>query len=241
MVPDIFRDLDQVTVQEFSFLVDQKGSKAPWVEFWRDYFLVYPIAEDLQVRVGMERGTVVPFVFLQYHKERLVMFHFPSLLAALELSVDSPDVRDCARLARSFSIEEYRRLEGVLASEWPLYLKECARVLHDHFDAIVARARSASLESDAEGIGAVVPAGVPAIGAGAYFLHKRILPIERDDFWRLVDRGFTPSYAPVTCPSCGVMDNMGLRKLKPASFLGWFKRRPVELFCLRCDQISRAG
>ena len=241
MVPDVFRDLDRIAAQEFGFLVDQKGSKPPTVEFWRDYFLVYRIAEDLQVRVGMERGAVIPFVFIHSHRERLIQFDFVSLLAALELFIDSSDVRDCARLAQSFSIEEYRRLEGVLASEWPVYIRECAKKLDDHFDAIVARARSASQDSRAEGIGAVMPEGVPIIGAGTYFIHKRILPVERDDFWRLTDRGFAPSYSPVTCPLCGGTGNMGVRKLKPISFLAWFRKRPVEFFCLKCDQISVAS
>jgi hypothetical protein len=241
-VPDIFRDLDRVAAQEFAFLVDQKGSKPPTVEFWRDYFLVYPIAEDLQVRVGMERGTPdPPFVFIHYNRERLVSFNFSKLLAALVLSVDSSEAQNCARLSQSFSIEEYRRLEGPLASEWPAYLRECARILSDHFDAVIARVRSASQESAAAGIGVVLPEGIPVIGAGAHFIHKRALPIEREDFWRLTDRGFAPSYLPVTCPLCGGTGNMGVRKLKPTSFLAWFMKRPVELFCLKCDQISVAN
>jgi hypothetical protein len=77
MVPDVFRDLDRVAAREFAFLVDQRGSESLTVEFWRDYFLVYPIAEDLQVRVGMERGTLVPFIAIHSHRERLVVFRFP--------------------------------------------------------------------------------------------------------------------------------------------------------------------
>jgi hypothetical protein len=238
MVPDIFRDLDRVAAQEFAFLVHQKGSKAPTVEFWRDYFLVYPIAEDLQFQVGMERGTLVPFIFIHSHREQLVVFYFPKLVASLGHSLYSREAESCAKLAEFFSIEEYRKLEGVIASEWPAYLNKCAQVLNENFDAIVGLVRSASQGSMGAEIGTVVRQGVPAIGAGSYFIHKRILPIERDDFWRLADRGFSPSYAPVTCPLCGGTGNMGVRKLRPTSFLGWFRKKPVELFCLQCDQVS---
>ncbi len=224
MVPEVFRDFDRVAAQEFAFLVDQKDSKPPTVEFWRDYVLVYPIAEDLQVRIAMERGTPIAFIAIHSHRERLVSFDFPTLLAALGLSVDSSEARSCAR-----------------SPEWPVDLRECARELNDHFDAILARVRSASQESTAAGIGTVVPAGVPVIGAGAHFIHKPILPIERDDFWRLIDRGFAPSYSPVTCPLCGKTGNIGVRELKPTSFFAWFRERPMEFFCLKCDQISMAN
>lgn len=238
MVPDIFRDLDRVAAEEFNFLVDQKGSKAPTVEFWRDYFLAYSIAEDLQFLVGMERGCLVPFIFIHSRRERLVMFYFPKLLAHLGYSVYSREVESCAKLAELFSVEEYRKLEGVIASEWPAYLNKCAQALNENFDAIVGLVHSASQGSMAEEIGTVAQQGVPVIGAGSYFIHKPILPITRDDFWRLADRGFVPSYSPVTCPLCGGTGNMGVRKLRPTSFLGWFRKKPVELFCLQCDQIS---
>jgi hypothetical protein len=160
------------------------------------------------------------------------------VLGFLGHSLYSSEAESCAKLAELFSVEEYRKLEGVLSSEWPVYLNKCARVLDENFDAVVGLVRSASQGSLAEEIGVVLQPGVPTLGAGSYFAHKRILPIEREDFWRLADRGFSPSYAPVTCPSCSGTGNVGVRELRPASFLGWFRKKPVELFCLQCDQVS---
>ncbi len=237
-IPQTFRDLDRVVAQDFGFLVDRKGCNPPTVEYWRDYFLVYSLPEDLRFRIGMERGTVVPFIFIEYHQDRLVLFHLPQLLDAMGLFLDDSEFPNSARLAESFSTEEYERLESTLFSEWPKHLRESARVLDQHFDAIVSRVQSASQESGAQEIGYVMREGVPVIGAGAHFLHRRILPIERNEFWRIVDRGFAPSYAAATCPLCGETGNMGIREQIPTSFFEQFRRRPVELYCLRCDEIS---
>ena len=236
MLPDIFRELDQVAAREFAFLVDQEGSQPPTVEYWRDYFLVYLISDDVRVRVGMERGTTVPFLFLDYQKERFVTFYWPRLLSAMGLTMHSSEFRNCLRLAESFSISEYWRLKKELQSEWPKYLKECARVLQENFRDIVARVRSASQEGEAQGIGTVVPEGVAVIGAGSHFIHKSILPIEREDFWRLIDQDSAPTYAQVRCSFCGESGNMGVRKPKPTSFRGWFRKRRVELLCLKCGR-----
>lgn len=224
--PPLFRELDRVAAESFASLVSDKQCIGPTVEYWRDYFLVYQAPKDVRIRVGMERDWPVPFIFLEYKNDGHVFFDFRQVLGALQISIDSSEFSTCESLAESGWSEGV--LSGIpeeqLTSEWTRYLVEYSQTLRAHFEEVltyVATTGSKQAETGEEGSGGTVIQRTGeertydyVVAPGGKFVKAQFLPCDRETFWRIEDKGYSLTYSPATCPSCGYVGNGGWARKK---------------------------
>ena len=203
MIPDYFREFDRVAQESFEFLVSEKGCSEPTVEYWRDYYLAYETPTNIKISVGTERGMAKVgwlgvFINIAYLEKGHVLFFLDSVLEELGIPVNAKQ------------------------QSWPDNIKEYAAVVASHFDAIVDYIRARGAEkatqdpgSESQGSGLVLRGAdgsttkMMYTGAGVHFWGSQFLPIGRQGFWRIVDKGYSPTYAACRCPSCGYVGNVG--------------------------------
>ena len=212
MIPDEFRELDKVASESLAFLVHEKGCTGPTVEYWRDYFLVYQLSDDLLFKVGMERSWLVPFLFLEYYWEGgLTHFELDKVLNKLGIAVDTTAFPVCQGLAdKSISMKSATQ-EEQLKQEWPRYLRAYAKALREHFDAVIDHVQTSRVG------GTVLKEGSSVIGAGSHFMGAHhsdasFSPVDRETFWKITDKEFAVTYSSFRCPSCAYEGNVGIER-----------------------------
>ena len=206
MIPDQFREFDRVARESFSFLIRDRGCSEPTVEYWRDYYLAYEPPSDVKISVGTERGMgpagwLGVFINIAYRGEGHVLFFLDDILGKLGVPTEAGK-------------------QG-----WPKSIQEYAAIFDTHFERIVDYVRARGVERARQGpesgppeSGLVVrgadgsAAKTTCAGAGVHFWGSRYLPIDREPFWKIVDKGYLPSYVECRCPSCGYVGNVGQRQ-----------------------------
>ena len=237
IIPDEFREFDRVARESFGFLVQEMGCSEPAVEYWRDYYLVYELLDDVKINVGTELGMgeagwLGVYPSIAYRGEGHVLFFLDGILEELGVPV------------------------GAGERPWPDNVKEYAAVVEEHFDRIVDYVRSNGVELAREGPGggsgesSIVlrgadgsPLKTVCIGAGVHFWGSQYLPIDHETFWKIADQGYAPSYAACRCPSCGYAGNVGQRQAQTwavalASKVKWISRLIVLLSMAGCAVIG---
>lgn len=217
MIPDQFREFDRVARESFSFLVSEKGCSEPTVEYWRDYYLAYELPRDIKINVGTERGMgksgwLGVFINIAYLGEGHVLYFLGSVLEELRIPV------------------------GAEQQAWPVSVKEYATAVKDNFESVIDYIRTHGLkrakqgpDSESEEPGLVLRGADGSvtksvcIGAGVHFWGSQFLPIGRESFWEIVDKGYSPSYVACRCPSCGYVGNVGQRQSAVFASLKYFK------------------
>lgn len=225
MLPGVFRQLDEVAYDCFGFLEQEADCPEPTVEYWRDYFLAYQLADDVRLRVGMERSWLLPFLFVDYRDQGHVQFELREILRELDVTVDTARFPACDQLSSSEGsgkLALHASKKTVLESEWPEYLRQYSTALRQHFDDVLdfartkgsSRAEAGQSNSDGPGLVLQQVGGDPpsaVIGAGSYFEQREFEPVTRSEFWKILDRGYAVSYLAATCPSCKSTGNFGVR------------------------------
>jgi hypothetical protein len=178
MIPKAFREFDEVAQKSFAFLVHEKACLEPTVEYWRDFYLVYQVPDDVRISVGTERGMgpagwLGVFINIAYRNSGHVLFSLDEILEELAITGQAGQ------------------------PPWPSNLQLYAEVLKEHFEEIVTYVRTRGMERakhgpDSEGVGSVLRGADGALtesihtGAGVHFWAADFLPIKRETFWQII-------------------------------------------------------